>query len=185
MSLPHILPNPPVVVQDPARCWSAAFEIWSQANHQHFGLPLGPAQDDLIRWLSSGGGFLTSAGRARDSGVNFMGNVGLMRITRMPSSRLTPALVDGLLDEGYVYCAYYWRNPRGGRSGHAVVLYGAEAGGFRFSDPAPGRGLVREPANFFQRESVTVALGVSVLSGLRRGMQDAVNRLRPLSTPVI
>ncbi len=141
------------------------------------GLPVGAGQVELIRWLSSGGGFLTRAGRATDAGVNFMGNIGIMRLERMPSRRATLDLLDRKLNDGYVYCAYYWNNARGGRQGHAVVIYGVEHGTVYFSDPAPGRGLVKAAASFFSRESLVVALGTSLLVGLRRNLDQAFSGL--------
>ncbi len=177
MSIPHVLPEPLVVVQDPARCWAAAFDIWQRANEEHLQLTVGPSQTELIGWLSSGLGFLTRAGRATDSGVSLVGNIGLMRLVRLPSNRLTLDVLDRRLNDGYVYCAYYWRTRRGARLGHAVVIYGVEDNAILFSDPAPGRGLIREQANFFRRESETVILGTSVLVDLRRSVGESLSIL--------
>jgi hypothetical protein len=176
MALPHVLPDPEVIVQDPAECWIAAFEIWSRANNRHLALPLASAQDDMIRWLSSGGGFLTSAGRATDSGVSLMANIGLMSLERMQSARLTLGLLDRKLNDGYVYLAYYWITAGGDRQGHAVVIYGVDANTIYYADPAPGRGLRREPAHYFTRRSVVVALGTSVLASLGRSIDESFRR---------
>ena len=177
MALPNYLPLPPVVTQEPAQCWAAAYECWSLANQRHLGLPAMPAQGQVIDWLSGGAGFLTSAGRATPAGVGLMGNIALMYMERMRSSQVTADLLGRKLDDGYVYCAFYWNTPRGGRRGHAVVIYGVDSTIVAYSDPAPGQGLIKAPVTFFSNSSVNVVLGTSLLVDLRRGIDVASRRL--------
>jgi hypothetical protein len=106
-----------------------------------------------------------------------MANIGLMHLERIPSAQVSPSLLDNKLNDGYVYCAYYWNLAGGGQQGHAVVIYGVDAHTVYFSDPAPARGLTKAPTNFFRRQSAVVALGTSLLADLRRGIDQAARRL--------
>ena len=157
------VPPPPVIIQDPAQCWAAAFTSWDRSIQECFGLRPGPDAEQLIAWLGRGN-FLTRAGRATDAGVDFLGNLGLMRLTRYQGWEVMPKMLGRHLEHGPVFCAYYWQTRRAGRVGHAVVIYRVTSERIYFMDPAPGRGLVKESASFFARESATVLLGTSLLA---------------------
>ncbi len=103
----------------------------------------------------------------------------MMEMRRHPGGRVTAHLIEGLLDNGYIYCAYYWNSPGCGRGGHAVVIYGVDANHILFMDPARGRGLVREPHNFFSRQSTVVILATSLLVTLNRGLSQSLGRIAP------
>jgi hypothetical protein len=131
---------------------------------------------DVIRWFESGRGLVTPAGRATDAGIALLGGIGFMRLRRLRSPAVTMALLDRLLNEGYIYCAYYWTSG-GSPRGHAIVIYGVEEGRFHFMDPAPERGLVSERASFLAQQSHTVILGTSLLTGLARSVGRSFEQL--------
>jgi hypothetical protein len=106
-----------------------------------------------------------------------MAGAGLMTLRRLPHWRVRLSLLDQLLNDGYIYCAYYWGGSSGRAHGHAIVIYGVEPCMILFMDPGRGR-YVREPESFFARQRASVVLGISVLPGLRRSVGESVDRLR-------
>ncbi len=92
---------------------------------------------------------------------------------------MTDATLGDLLQLNYVYCVYFWPARSGVAAGsHALVIYGVQKGTMFIMDPAPTRGIVREPISFFHRPGINVALGVSWLSELGRSLDRSIATVR-------
>jgi hypothetical protein len=144
---------------------------------EYLGSSPGVDSGTLIRLLSDTG-HLTGAGRATPTGVRLMANLGLMTLQTLRRRQVSLSLLDRLLDDGYIYCAYYWRGAGERRIGHAFVIYGVEPGTILGMDPGLGQ-YVRRAESFFASERATlVVLGTSILPGLGRGVGEAVDLLR-------
>ena len=178
MAIPHVLSAPPLIVQDPRRCWAAAYDGFTQATAAFLHVDVTPGTgDDLVRRFerarANRAGLVDAQGRATHAGVRLMGIIGMMRTRRYVGRRVRAPVIERLLDDGYIYCAYYWNSRQRGRGGHAVVIYGVDRTHILLMDPARGRGLVREPHNYFARQSSVVMLGTSLLVTLGRGLEQA------------
>ena len=86
MTFPTPLAPPPVVAQEPARCWSAAFQSWHEAVSGRIGTAPAWETTDLHRMLEVQRGMETAEGRATDRGVRFLLGVGF--IPHSPSKAL-------------------------------------------------------------------------------------------------
>lgn len=171
VTLPHVLPTPPLRQQEPRRCWSAAFDSWNVAMANWLNLsPPGLTETDLHRWFSPDTGLSTKQGRLTQSGVRTLAGVGWMHIEEWPGQNLTLERADRMLNGGYVYCAYY-----SATAGHACVLYGVRESGFLVMDPSAGYLELRP--NFFQEFALRV--GVSLLAQISASIDTSVDRLRP------
>lgn len=167
MALPITLPAPPVTVQDPSRCWAAAYESWDAANQAQFGVPAQSAPTEFLDRVGRRIGSLTRTGAITDPGLNLYGGLALMRTRWLRGRRVNTSLLGDCLEEGYVFCMYY--TARTGQSGHAVVIYGVERGAIRVMDPRADHGLKTVPATFFM-DKVDVFLGTPLLVGLSRSV---------------
>lgn len=141
---------------------------------RRLGLAVGADSDALLRWLSDER-FLTPQRRATREGVRFLANLGFMHLHWFEAWEVMPKMLGQFLEQGPLFCGYYWRAPRQG--GHAVVIYGASAERIYFMDPAPGRGLVDESPSFFAREASEVVLGTSLLGELNRELSQTLGRI--------
>ncbi|MCP5073904.1 MAG: hypothetical protein GY947_11500 [Rhodobacteraceae bacterium] len=173
MTLPNVLSTPPVKSQDPARCWSAAFESWHEVTSSDIGVNPNVSDDDLHRWFDSGDGLTFTRGSATDRGVRLLANIGMMDRRQLTGHNVTLNYIDRLLDESHIYCGYYW-----GNNGHACVIYGATTAGFMVMDPARGRGIWQYPPQFFASMS-RVVLGTSLMTGLSRSLERIFAGLAP------
>lgn len=206
-----MLPEPPVVTQEPERCWAAAFVSWSRAMSDHYGIAessFAGSEEQLIalfrrlddrleeqarrvgRRLGPTSRFL-QRGTDRATlhpgpGMRTMFTLGLMQMRMRLSRTLRPQIIRDLLDSGYVYLAYYRSRGRGRPlSGHALVVYGINGDWIYFMDPAPGQGLMHIRLHDLMRASVLVVTGVSVLTGLQRALDQSLATLRPQATPQV
>ena len=179
MTQPIHLPPPPVYVQEPARCWSTAFQSWDEATQSAYGHSSHVSADQLQTWLDPGDDFTGPQGRANVRGIRLTANIGFMRMTAMASRLFRPPQALELLQDGYIYLVFYWATGPQQFGGHAVVIYGADADGFLVMDPMPGQGLKRRPPGYFSTVSLAIYAGVSIWSRFNRDMAAMTARLRP------
>ncbi|MCP5088831.1 MAG: hypothetical protein GY952_18755 [Rhodobacteraceae bacterium] len=173
MTVPNVLSTPPVKSQDPARCWSAAFESWNEAVSADIGVSPRVTDEELHRWFDGGRGLTSARGSATDAGVRLLTGIGLMHRRQVVGHRMSRRYIGRLLDESHIYCGYYW-----GNNGHACVIYGVTDAGFMVMDPARGRGIWQYPPQFFASMS-RVVLGTSLMTSLSRSLEGIFAGLRP------
>jgi hypothetical protein len=109
-------------------------------------------------------GAIASNGGATLTGLGLFQVVGNMRLSSLPTDKLTYDFIEvALRTYGYLYLVFY-ANGRNGLFSHAIVVYGRNNQGFMIMDPAAGRGLMTRPISYFL-STTGMLLGVHALAG--------------------
>lgn len=177
MTIPITLAQPPEVAQDPKTCWAAAYISWAAADSNLHDAPRAhrvEAIEDLLVEFDEWG--MTQNDRLTMHGLRLLASRGLMNLRRYNAGNLTVERVASLIEEyGYLYLAVYEH----GKTGHALVVYGASSENIMVMDPTPGIHFKTIPASFFvQNRTVRVYIGVSLLGVLARSLDRVVDRVR-------
>lgn len=159
MAIPLILDRPVVVSQTAQMtCWAAAFNSWAQVT----GLRGAPNEAGLVQLFSGVQNALFADNSASERGIRIINQFGFMNSRAISGARLTPQLLERLLQVGHIYLAY---TPLSNNvsNGHVVVVYGVEAQQVRVMNPDPRIGISTLPFSFLlsrRRSIVGVPNGI-------------------------
>lgn len=148
-SLP--LRNPPVVVQEPRQCWSAAYESWTTACSWIIRGAQTVSEEAIEAELGRFDGAISEEGGATLTGVGLLQRVGHLQFEPVPGRELSTDLLASRLQQfGYIYLIFWGRNRNGEVFSHAVVVSSARGGRMRVMDPGPDRGLQTTATSYYQ-----------------------------------
>lgn len=152
------LRDPPVTVQEPHQCWSAAYESWSTACSWIIPGATPVSEASIEACLAQYPNALDAHGGATSGGIGLLQNVGNVQFEGVAGADLSSALLQSHLTRfGYIFLPF-WAHGRHGIFSHAVVISHASNGRMRVMDPGEGRGLSTVNTSYY-RNAIVMLIG--------------------------
>lgn len=149
------LRDPPVTVQEPHQCWSAAYESWTTACSRLIPGAQLVTEPQIEAQISQYPDALDEDGGATLAGVGLLETVGDVSFQAVSGANLTSDLLqDVLTNFGHIYMPFWAHGRSGNLFSHAVVISTVEDGRMRIMDPAEGRGLDNKPVAVYNNAIV-------------------------------